>query len=393
MPESFAVAVAAGASMAGVPPLLGFMAKEAAIEAALGSSGLERVVVATAIIGGSVLTVAYTVRFLIGVFGAGPSVSVAPRRWAMTVPAVVLGLAGIVGYAAAPTVTAIVGPAAVELESHADVYTLIRWPGLKTAFVISLLIVAGGSVLGVLVARRPDLRPPDPVGADGADAMIDGILAATPRLAGRMQHGSLPVYLATMGIAASLATVPFLAGLSFDHLVLWDEPLQGALAVSIVVAALTGIAVGSRLGAALTLGAVGIGVSGLFIVHGAPDIALTQLLVETVVVVGFVLGLGHLARTFPINTGSWQAVRIAVSVVGGLAVVIALIAAGASPSGQAPIAELTAQAVDEGGGKNVVNVILTDIRGLDTLGEVVVLATVAIGILALARVRKVEAGT
>jgi multicomponent Na+:H+ antiporter subunit A len=64
--------------------------------------------------------------------------------------------------------------------------------------------------------------------------------------------------------------------------------------------------------------------------------------------------------------------------------------AGAEPAGTAPVSELTRQAIDEGGGNNIVNVILTDIRALDTLGEVVVLAVVAVGILALANVRRLE---
>ena len=116
----------------------------------------------------------------------------------------------------------------------------------------------------------------------------------------------------------------------------------------------------------------------------------TQLVVETVIVVGFVLGFGSLGRHFPRTSDSWQTIRLVISVISGIGIMGALAIAGSRPTGSAPIEELTAQAVDEGGGKNVVNVILTDIRALDTLGEVVVLATVAVGILALARVRSTE---
>ena len=85
----------------------------------------------------------------------------------------------------------------------------------------------------------------------------------------------------------------------------------------IVGASLGGATVRSRLGAALTLGAVGLAMSGLFVIHGAPDLALTQLLVETIVIVAFVLGLGHLTRRFPAVNRSWQAIRIAVAAFGG----------------------------------------------------------------------------
>ena len=391
MPVAFAVAGLAGVSMAGAPPLLGFTAKEAAIEAVLGLSGTERVIVAGAVIGGSVLTVAYTVRLLVGLFGTGPTCEVAPRQLLMTVPGIVLGAAGLIGYASIGWVNGIVGPAAVELNAKADAYQLIQWPGIKTAFVVSMLVLAAGALLGGIASARGIATAPAPVGADLADATIDGVLRLAPKVTARIQHGSLPVYLATMAGVAVIAATPFLTELSTDNLVWWDRPMQGALVAAVVLASVAGAFVDSRLGAALTLGAVGIGVSGLFVLHGAPDLALTQLLVETVVVVGFVLGLGHLSRRFPRAHSSWRSVRMVIAVGGGLAVTGALAAAGVAPTGQAPIETLTAQAVDEGGGRNVVNVILTDIRALDTLGEVVVLATVAIGILALARARTAEA--
>ncbi len=383
MPIAFAVAVAAGMSMAGVPPLLGFAAKEAAIEAVLGLSGFDAVVGATAVIFGSVLTVAYTTRFLITVFGPGPTTKVAPRRIAMTIPAVMLAGAGVLGFIAMGTVNAIVRPAAIELNPKAEVYELLRWPGITTGLLTSLGIVAVGLALGAAIARRATPRIPAPVGADGADAAIDGVLKFAPRLTGRVQHGSLPVYLVTMAGVATLAALPLALDGSTDHLVAWDHPLQALLALVIVASAIAGAFVGSRLGAALTLGAIGTAMSGVFVLHGAPDLALTQLLVETVIVVGFVIGLGHLARRFPEVENTWRLTRLVVSGLGGLIIMAALAAAGADPSGTPPVGDLTAGAVEVGGGKNVVNVILTDLRGLDTLGEVVVLAVVAVGILAL----------
>lgn len=387
MPVSCGVAVVAGLSMMGAPPLMGFLAKEAAIEAALGKSGLEFAVAMLGVVGGSVLTVAYTVRFIYGVFGpsdSGELTEVAPRRLAMTIPAVILGFLSFAGYVFANLANNIVIPAAVQLNPDAAEFELIRWPGIKTAFVISIAILVVGGVVGSTLVKRA-VRVPDTVGANNSDRILDGILDAAPRLTGSVQHGSLPVYLATMTTAVIISALPFLTDLSFDHLELWDAPAQGALAIAIIVAGFGGGLVNSRLGAALSLGAVGTGVTALFVVQGAPDLALTQLLVETVIVVGFVTGLGHLARRFPESTDAWKSIRVVIAVLGGLAVMGALVASGANPSGSVPIDELTQQAVEVGGGNNIVNVILTDIRGLDTLGEVVVLATVALGMLALAR--------
>jgi multicomponent Na+:H+ antiporter subunit A len=390
MPMTFMVALLAGLSMAGAPPLLGFMAKEAAIEAVLKLSGPEAVIAIGAVVGGSVLTVAYTLRFLITVFGPGPATIVAGRRAFMTGPILVLGAASIVGYVAVGASNSIVSSAAIELNEKTNVYELIRWPGLTAAFVVSMVILVAGSALGALAARVSGAVPV-PRGASGADRIIESVLNAAPRITARIQHGSLPVYLTTLAAAAALATAPFFTELSTDHLIRWDQPMQAALAVAIVAAAVAGAFVGSRLGAALTLGAVGTGVSGLFVVHGAPDLALTQLLVETVIVVGFVIGLGQLRRQFPPTDGTWRSVRLIVAIAGGIAVTTALAVAGSAPTGRAPVERLIEAAVDEGGGNNVVNVVLTDVRALDTLGEVVVLATVAIGILALAKIRRQEA--
>jgi len=185
----------------------------------------------------------------------------------------------------------------------------------------------------------------------------------------------------------SIAAVPFVGQIDRDALYWWDNPAEAVLAVMIVAAAISATAVRSRLGAALVLGGVGFSVAGLFVSLGAPDLVLTQLLVETVVVVGFVVGLGRLATRFPRATRMWLVGRVAVSVLIAAAVAVALAGSVSRPAGEAPVEELAETAVEVGGGNNVVNVILTDTRGLDTLGEVIVLLVVAVGILTLTRSR------
>ena len=387
MPVAAAVGAASAASMAGVPPLLGFPAKEAAVEAAIGLSGAELWLVTAGVVGGSVLTVAYTTRLILGLFGdvpGMPDTEVSASLRAMTAPIGTLGAASLAGYVALGWVTGIVRDAAVQLEPSSDVYSLLRWPGLTTAFMISVGIVLAGLVLGLLLARRATTAPP-PTGARRADGLIDTVLDAAHWVTGRVQHGSLPVYLLTMAGVAALVTVPFFTEIEPDAIRLWDNAAQAGLAVIVVAAAVGSVRVDSRLGAALGLGAVGLGVAGLFVAHGAPDLALTQLLVETIVVVGFVMGLGHLTRRFPVAGVAWRSVRLAVAGLVGSAVTVALLASASSPVGTPPVERLIEEGADEGGGNNTVNVILTDIRALDTLGEIVVLIVVAVGILALAR--------
>ncbi|MEZ5375794.1 MAG: hydrogen gas-evolving membrane-bound hydrogenase subunit E [Acidimicrobiales bacterium] len=393
MPLAFATAVAAGASMAGVPPLLGFAAKEAAVEAIVKLEGAERLFVGGIVVGGSVLTVAYTVRFLLGVFGPfGSNPGAAPTpvqkaRPTLGLPSVVLGATGVIGYLFLGVVNDLVSPAAVRINAGADVYSLYRWPGLTVGLALSVAIVAVGSAVGWSIARR-STTVPRPLGASLVDASIDEAISRARRVTGRVQHGSLPLYVATMASVAALATTPFLWSLDTSSLRWWDLPVQGALALAAVGTASTTLLVTSRLGAALALGSVGIAVSGLFVVHGAPDLVLTQLLVETVVVVGFVVGLGHLDQEFPRSGQVWRTTRVVVSGLVGGGVAIALAATATAPTVASSSAELADGAVNEGGGNNLVNVILTDLRALDTVGEVVVLAVVALGVLALARPSK-----
>jgi multicomponent Na+:H+ antiporter subunit A len=395
MPVACGVAVLSAASMAGVPPLLGFPAKEAAVEAGLGLVGTERTLVLGAIIVGSVLTVAYTTRLLLMTFssvgsahGATPT-EIGRRRPAMAVPGVVLAAVSVGGFVAIGVANNVVRPAAMVVNSKAEVYSLYRWPGLTDAFLISMGIVAAGLIVGAVIARGR-IWVPRPLGADAVDAGVNATLSGARWLTARTQHGSLPVYVVTMSAVASLAALPFLWSVEFDHLVWADNGMQAILVAIAIAAAIGSGFIGSRLGAALGLGAVGISVSGLFAVQGAPDVALTQLLVETVVVVGFVIGLGHLRNRFPVAGGAWRGTRIAVSLALGSAVGIGLMASSANPSGEAPVADLFDGSLGDGGGSNVVNVILTDIRALDTFGEVLVLAVVAVGVIALAGVTRRE---
>ena len=252
-----------------------------------------------------------------------------------------------------------------------------------------MAIVAVGCVVG-LMASRLDRASPITLGADLVDGALDRLVVVARRIAATVQHGSLPGYLLVIATVAAVATVPFWSSIDTSEIVLWDNPAQGALAALLVVTVITGTRVNSRMGAALVLGAVGLVVSSIFVAHGALDLVLTQLLVETVVVVGFVLGLGRLGQAFPAVGAFWMSARIAVSAVAAFAVGAALLASGTSSAPPSTLVELGRDAVDEGGGKNLVNVILTDVRALDTLGEVVVLIAVAVGILALTRTVRSE---
>jgi multicomponent Na+:H+ antiporter subunit A len=131
------------------------------------------------------------------------------------------------------------------------------------------------------------------------------------------------------------------------------------------------------------------GMAALFEIQGAPDLAITQLLIETLGMVIFVLVFRHLPNRFPRRSlrGS-QVPRVLIAVASAVFVfVLTLVAIGARSSPSIS-SEYLERSYPEGGGNNVVNVIVVDFRGFDTMGEITVLAVAALGVAAIVRANR-----
>ena len=406
------IAAAAGlaaASMAGLPPLLGFVGKEAAFTA-LWDGGLpdrtSAVALLVALVAGSVLTVAYTARFLWGAFatketsedatldrtGATP-VEHPPEGLFLAAP-VVLGSAGLLAGLAAPALDALVEGYAATLPLLApEEEHLALWHGLQPALGLSVVTLAGGLVLfavraRVALAQRRVAMP------YAADAGYWNTLQALDRFAvlvtGSTQRGSLPVYLGV--ILAVVLLFPgglllFRGNWPGDWRA-WDAPVQAVVAAAVLAAAAMAVRIRQRLSAAVVVGITGYGSAVLFVVHGAPDLALTQVLVETVTLVAVVLVL----RKLPLDVGGREPSRDRVGrgvLAAGAGVFMAIAAAVALDSRTAPpVSEAYPElAYEEGHGRNVVNVTLVDIRAWDTFGELSVLVVAATGVASLVFLR------
>ncbi|MEU4440142.1 Na+/H+ antiporter subunit A [Micromonospora chalcea] len=388
-PVLAAVAGLAAASMAGLPPLFGFVAKEAALEAFLHGGPVELLVLA-GVVAGSALTVAYTLRFLWGAFGAKPDVPDTPVERiepAFLGPAAVLALAGLVVGIAAPAVDRVLAPYADQFPTADPGYHLALWHGLTPAVGLSALAVTGGVGLFLLLQRRrPRLLRLPFDGATGYERLASAVDRAAVELTGATQRGSLPFYLGV--ILLVLVILPggaVLAGLPWaQRFQLWDTPLQAVAGAVVVVAALVAARARRRLTAMILVGVTGYGTALLFILHGAPDLALTQFLVETVTIVMFVLVLRRLPRRFsarPIRATRQFRVALGVAV-GVVTAGMAYVAAGSRVATPISVG-FPDEAVSYGGGKNVVNVTLVDIRAWDTMGEIAVLVVAATGVASL----------
>ncbi len=169
---------------------------------------------------------------------------------------------------------------------------------------------------------------------------------------------------------------------------LWDSPAQAVVGALMLAAAVLVLVTRRRLTAVMLVGVTGYGVAMLFVLHGAPDLAITQMLVETVSLVVFVLALRRLPTKFTRHPDSpsrtW---RLGLGVAVGASVgAIALVASGGRTTTPVSV-DFPTEAYEFGHGRNIVNVTLVDIRAWDTLGEVSVLVAAATGIASLIFVR------
>ncbi|MFD4029924.1 Na+/H+ antiporter subunit A [Streptomyces sp. NPDC058637] len=385
------VTLLAAASMAALPPLLGFAAKEAAFHALQHGDAVDRWVLAATVVG-SVLTVAYTFRFVWGAFSRKPGVADTPVRRvgaAFLAPPALLAVAGLVLGPGIGWTDRLFAAYADAFPAPAHPYHLALWHGFGTVLLLSALTWAGGAAL--FAGRTTVTRISRRIAWPTADSVFGHLLLGLERIAlqitGFVQRGSLSVYLATtllVMLAGQLAVLvtdrPWEGAVAPRA---WDTPLQAAVAVLTCAAALLCLTVSRRMKAVVLAGLTGYGAALLFVVQGAPDLALTQFCVETVSMIVFVLVLRRMPVHFQESVSPWRrAIRVPVALGAAATLGVVVWVAGASrvaaPAGAAMVEE-----VAHHGLKDVVATILVDLRAWDTMGESAVLAAAAIGVTSL----------
>jgi multicomponent Na+:H+ antiporter subunit A len=399
MPITAGAAGAATLAMAGLPPSFGFIAKELVYESALAIGTLAGLLTATAVLA-NVLYVAAA-----GVAGLKPFVGPRPRAlgrahepgaslWLGPVLLAALGI--LAGLVPGTGPSGLVRSAASSVLGHGASVDLGLWHGFTPALGLSALTVLGaaGVYAGRLglrrgLARADRLSAVGPArGYDLALAALNGLATAQTRL---LQNGYLRRYVRT-----TIAVVVGVTGSAFFRgtRLAWPEALDGVtvyetgLAAVMVLAAGAAAVATSRLAAALALGAVGYAMALVFILFGAPDLAITQVLVDTLTVILFVLVFFHLPDFSRLASDRIRPGDAVVALaVGGLFTILALAAAGVPVVPE--VADYFARrSVPDGHGRNIVNVILVDFRGLDTLGEITVLALAGLGVFGLLRLSR-----
>jgi multicomponent Na+:H+ antiporter subunit A len=397
MPVTALAAGVAALSMAGVPPLFGFLSKELSYEAALHAPAAAWVT--AGVVAANILLVAVA-----GVAGLRPFLGKAiptPRPAHEAPPSLWLGPLALAGLSIALGVWPALG--ADVLVSAAGTFVLggavdthlTLWHGLTPAFALSAVTLVGGVSVyaGRGLLRRAASRW-DSFGRWGPAGWYELALRALSGLAlGQtrlLQSGYLRYYLMIV-----LVTTAGLAGATLVGRGRLVEPADwsglhfydAGLVVLILLATVATVLARSRLAAIAALGVVGYSVALVFVLFGAPDVAMTQFLVETLTVILFVVVFCHLPES-PALSRALARGRDAMLAAAVGVLMTALVLIATEVQYHAPISSYFAEhSLPDAHGRNLVNVILVDFRGLDTLGEITVLAVAGVGVYALLKLR------
>ncbi|MCW5622218.1 MAG: monovalent cation/H+ antiporter subunit A [Burkholderiales bacterium] len=412
MPLTTMVAIVAAGAMAGVPLLNGFLSKEMFFEesivAASDASGLRIVLPTVATIAG-IFSVAYSLRFIHEVFFGPPTIDDLHRRphdpGRMLLPsALLVGACLLVGVLPARTVGPLLETAAVSILGPVlPEYQLAVWHGFTIPLLMSFVALAGGIALYlILYWRKRTLVPTPLLSRFNSRRIFDMVNVAVTRGAGRLARHIYPRRLQTqllviVGFAIAAGYLPILAAgytlgtaplMTLDPLFLLLWGAGAACAIGTAYQAKF-----HRLAALIMLGGAGLVTCLTFAWFSAPDLALTQLAVEVVTTVLFLLGLRWMPRRLELDAPRRRTLEararrtrdVLFAAAAGIGVTLLTLAVLTRPGASTLSQFFLANALEEAGGRNVVNVILVDFRGFDTLGEITVVGIVAITVYALLR--------
>jgi len=404
MPFTATLAMVAAAAMAGVPLFNGFLSKEMlfAETASLATQMRFGWLLPLGVTVAGIFAVAYSLRFIHDVFFNGQPIDLPrtphePPRW-MKVPVEVLVLLCLlVGIFPDQTVEPILAVAAVSvLQAPLPPHDLAIWHGFSAALWMSVIALVGGVLL--YGARRPlyawHARYEGRLEARLVyDALLRALLTFARGVTGLLDVGSLQRMLFLfLSFALLLGWVGWWGGaaaLTGPRALLPVDGVSLLAALALIAVSITVVVLHQQRFTALVLiGVVGLVVSLIFVKFSAPDLALTQLSVEVVTVVLLLLALYFLPQHTPAESHPLRRGRdaiLALLVGGGVgALAWAVLTRPVSTWPNIGIGDyFLANSVSGGGGGNVVNVILVDFRGFDTLGEITVLALAGLAIYAM----------
>ena len=397
MVMTFMAAILAALSKMGIPPVLGFVGKEYVYKAGL----YVDVWATTLLVVVNMLSVAMVLVITLTPFlnraGVGqtglqpPGAKPIDKTYSLWLPPLTLGVLSVVFAVAGLDWLQInvINPASQVVMPNSTAVDIKLWEGVNTALILSICTV----VVGVILYKtyRPVKAMLDasmgrlPQATQVFQNIVSAVVALSKWQTSLLQSKRLSHYTLMSFTVLALLLIGQLSWpvMSFNLAEL--EIYELSLAVLLVAAAVTCIFTRSRLLAITSLGMVGFLTTLVFAVYSAPDVAKTQLLVETLVVVFITLIIQHLPRLDSVSAQSVprRLVNLAIASVIGFTVTLLLIQITASPLDTTLTDFYAENSVPGGNGRNIVNVILVDFRAFDTLGEIIVVVIAAVTAISL----------
>ena len=410
LPITATLAIVASAAMAGVPLLNGFLSKEMFFAETIHVGGDRNWWMSVAAVAMGMFSVAYSLRFISVFFGAPaqglPRDPHEPPRWMRFPVELLVVTCLIVGIAPGISIEPLLHLAVVAtLGQAAPAYDLAMWHGVNLPLLMSVFALGGGVLLYIVLRRHFDLQQREQVpviyrfnGAQAYETVMLRITRSAEWLLGRI--GTLRLQPQLFLMMLGVVTLPLvLAGPPPAWAILPQQDFDPLFAAMWVIGAGCALAAAwmakyHRLAALTLVGGTGIVTAATFLWLSAPDLALTQLMVETVTTVLILLGLRWLPPRLESIAGAPQTLArvwarrtrdLGLAVGGGLTLAALTYAVLVHPIPDTISDFFLLHALDGGGGSNVVNVLLVDFRSFDTLGEITVLAIVALTVYALLR--------
>ncbi|MBK5969860.1 MULTISPECIES: monovalent cation/H+ antiporter subunit A [Thiorhodovibrio] len=408
MPITGTLAMVAAAAMAGVPLLNGFLSKEMFFAETVHHEWLGHLdwMLPFAATAGGIFAVAYSVRFIHDVFFGGRSCYLEhephePPRWMRIPVEILVALCLLVGIFPEQTVRPLLDLGVRSMLGFEPKYDLAIWHGFSFPLLMSFIALIGGLLLyrmRHLLFNAHDRIFPPASGASVFQRTAAGLQrfarARMPRPARASLQRSAAWLLLTALVLAVLPVIPTLMSLEPGALpgLITDSTLSpldlptigGAVILTVALIGVVGLR-RQRLQATILIGVIGLILSLAFVHFSAPDLALTQLSVEVVTTILLLLVLYFLPQSDVAPISRWRRTRdvmLAVAAGLGAAALSFAIMTAQTPNISDYFLEYAKPAAGAG---NVVNGILVDFRGFDTLGEITVLAIAAAGIFAMLR--------
>jgi len=397
MPITATAAVLAAASSAGLAPLFGFISKELLYEAAIKMEVMGALIITVAFASSVCMVavsfmVAYRPFFCGAVEAPKHAHEASLRLWLGPMVLASLGLLfGIFPHLAGGLLSA----AATAIYAQPLPVDLHLWHGFNIVLILSIVTLFAGAIMFYALRGRQQALYNGFTGAQrlGPGRWYDDFFARTMQFADwqtrKVQSGYLRNYVLIIVMTLLALLVHPLLQIDAELLppqTQWPQLPEIVLGLLILVAAVAVTQMSSRLAVVAALGAIGIAVMLLYAVFSAVDLAITQIMVETLTVILLVLVLYHLPRFVSYSSRLILVRDAVVSLLFGGAVALMVIKAAAVESDFVLREYFAQNSYALAHGRNVVNVILVDFRALDTMGEVTVIAVAGIGVFALLRI-------